>query len=278
MADCGCNDIPVYERAPEGFRSFTRGYFTSRDSALRVAKKRAKGGAKNVCVVHSAANRLYGEAWHVGYVETDSVATEPVPAAQEMAQETAEAVYEMPHATVEAKTVSAPPSTTPDVCTLAEYYELHIVPDRFRECIARGEAFGKIINSKKLYDLTHQSVRHEDQEVFDVVAIGAKLHYRGIMRIHKGGRSETLVEPKIVLQAGQAMGATAIACVHQHPSGDAHPSAGDAKVTERIKKACAAAGYGFFDHLVIGADQYYSFTDRKMYRIDAQGNARVMRM
>jgi DNA repair protein RadC len=47
-------------------------------------------------------------------------------------------------------------------------------------------------------------------------------------------------------------GATAIACVHNHPSGDPAPSSADVQVTRQLREAAKALDIELLDHVVVG--------------------------
>jgi DNA repair protein RadC len=47
--------------------------------------------------------------------------------------------------------------------------------------------------------------------------------------------------------------------VHNHPSGDPAPSAGDIDMTQEIKEAAGALGISLHDHVIIGRDGHASF-------------------
>ena len=47
-------------------------------------------------------------------------------------------------------------------------------------------------------------------------------------------------------------GATAVACVHNHPSGDPAPSAADVQVTRQLREAAKAIDIELLDHVIIG--------------------------
>ena len=56
--------------------------------------------------------------------------------------------------------------------------------------------------------------------------------------------------------------ASALICVHNHPSGDDTPSEEDKCFTRELCQAGAVLGIAVLDHIIIGGDTYYSFADR----------------
>lgn len=60
------------------------------------------------------------------------------------------------------------------------------------------------------------------------------------------GRYRALIEPAF------ALGASGMALVHNHPSGDPTPSKGDIRATRRIEALSLAMDIAFLDHAIIG--------------------------
>ena len=56
--------------------------------------------------------------------------------------------------------------------------------------------------------------------------------------------------------------AAAIIFVHNHPSGDPAPSQEDIELTRRLKEIADLFGIRLNDHVILGADRYYSLSDR----------------
>jgi len=50
--------------------------------------------------------------------------------------------------------------------------------------------------------------------------------------------------------------------IHNHPSGDAEPSAEDKALTARLKQAGELLGISVLDHIVIGDGRYVAFSEQ----------------
>ena len=50
--------------------------------------------------------------------------------------------------------------------------------------------------------------------------------------------------------------------VHNHPSGDPDPSPEDIAITQRLRECAELLGVRLCDHVIVGSDRYYSFSDR----------------
>jgi DNA repair protein RadC len=58
------------------------------------------------------------------------------------------------------------------------------------------------------------------------------------------------------------MAAAAVVFVHNHPSGDPAPSQEDLEITRRLKECGDLLAIRVLDHVILGGDRYYSFSDR----------------
>lgn len=50
---------------------------------------------------------------------------------------------------------------------------------------------------------------------------------------------------------------------HFHPTGDCFPSKEDRQITETLKNAAKLMQIKFLDHIIIGAGEFYSFTENE---------------
>lgn len=92
-----------------------------------------------------------------------------------------------------------------------------------------------------------------------------------LLRQHEatsGTASSSLVHPREVFREAIRHGASAVICLHNHPSGDPAPSAADIQVTRQLRDAARAVDIDLLDHVIIGRKTsdpagvgYYSFRD-----------------
>jgi len=64
-----------------------------------------------------------------------------------------------------------------------------------------------------------------------------------------------------ILQNAIKHNAPSIIVAHNHPSGSTTPSKDDKAFTKSLMMATKATGISFFDHIIIGDNRYFSFTD-----------------
>jgi DNA repair protein RadC len=84
--------------------------------------------------------------------------------------------------------------------------------------------------------------------------------------ITSGTANATLAHPREVFRVAIREAASAVICVHNHPSGDPFPSSGDLAVTKQLAAAAKTVDIPLLDHMImgrIGADPlgrgFYSF-------------------
>ena len=100
-----------------------------------------------------------------------------------------------------------------------------------------------------------------DQEYMVTVAINN--HYK-VVAIHEvaiGGRTDTAVAVKDLAKVAMLSGAHAIFIVHNHPSGDPHPSHEDLALTDAAKRQLKCLGVELLDHVIVGAEGHYSIIE-----------------
>ncbi len=105
-------------------------------------------------------------------------------------------------------------------------------------------------------------------EKFWVLCLNRKNRLLKQVEITSGTATSSLAHPREVFRAAIRYGATAVVCVHNHPSGDPAPSAADVQVTRQLRDAAKAVDIELLDHVIVGraaADPrglgYYSFRE-----------------
>ncbi len=95
-------------------------------------------------------------------------------------------------------------------------------------------------------------IRDLAQEVFIVVTLNAKNLAIQRHLVSIGTVNSALVHPRECFRPAILDGASAVVLGHNHPSGDATPSADDIKITRQLIQAGRHLGIKVMDHIVIG--------------------------
>ena len=101
-----------------------------------------------------------------------------------------------------------------------------------------------------------------DKEHFVLLAMNNKNRVNGFKVISTGSLTASVVHPREVWRSALHLCAAAVVFVHNHPSGDPAPSIEDQDITRRLKETGDVLGIRVLDHVVLGNDRFFSFSDR----------------
>lgn len=108
----------------------------------------------------------------------------------------------------------------------------------------------------------HGELGRKKHEIFYVVLLTNKNRKIREVKISEGSLTASLVHPREVYNPVIRDSAAAVIFVHNHPSGDPAPSPEDIEITRRLKEVGEVMGVRVLDHVVIGHERYFSFSDR----------------
>lgn len=80
-------------------------------------------------------------------------------------------------------------------------------------------------------------------------------------KLSTGGTASTVADVKMIVRSAVEKMAAGIVLIHNHPSGDPHPGMEDIRRTAEIRQAAACLDISLVDHIIIGGDKYFSFSD-----------------
>jgi DNA repair protein RadC len=101
----------------------------------------------------------------------------------------------------------------------------------------------------------------KEREAVVMIALDAKNRILAWHVASVGTLNASPVHPREIFRPAITIGAASIALAHNHPSGDTTPSSCDVAVTERIRQSGELLGIDLLDHIIVGADSYYSFAE-----------------
>jgi RadC-like JAB domain len=134
-------------------------------------------------------------------------------------------------------------------------------PQAFKQALQNARKLGPIKSSKDFYKLVKPYLLQQHQEVFIVLLLDVHNQVLGISELSRGARDRVMVPVPDVLRLPLVDGATGFVVAHNHPSGKIKPSQADKEVTKALKQGADAVNVLFIDHIIVGADGYYSFND-----------------
>lgn len=113
--------------------------------------------------------------------------------------------------------------------------------------------------------IVRDSSRGSRRETFFAVLLDRRHRVMSVQVVSTGSIDAVAVHPREVFSPAIRDGAAAVVVAHNHPSGDPTPSAEDRLVTERLREVGELVGICLLDHVVVGAERYYSFADEGFF-------------
>jgi DNA repair protein RadC len=117
----------------------------------------------------------------------------------------------------------------------------------------------RIQKAQDVVDYYYAEMRDKKKELFHILLLDVRYQIIRDVLISMGSLTETTVHPREVLKEVIKESAAAVIFLHNHPSGNPHPSKQDIELTDRLCKSCHMMGVKVLDHIVIGEDNFYSF-------------------
>lgn len=109
--------------------------------------------------------------------------------------------------------------------------------------------------------LLGNEIRDFDREVLSVINLDTKNRPINFNNVAVGGVNSVNVDIPNIFKTAIASNAAKVIVLHNHPSGDVHPSQEDREMTGRIVEAANMLNIPVLDHIIVGAgnDHFYSF-------------------
>jgi DNA repair protein RadC len=141
---------------------------------------------------------------------------------------------------------------------------VHQVAGRYLKDRTRGKAF--FGSSKVVFDYLFHSMRDLKREIFKVLLLNRKNELILDKDVFQGSLTGSAVYPREIMTLALEQSAAALIFVHNHPSGDPHPSAEDKRLTRDLVRAARVLAIQVLDHIIIGRNSYYSFADEGLIK------------
>lgn len=129
--------------------------------------------------------------------------------------------------------------------------------------ISRSQKSKSVIfhDSKEIAEYYMEQLRHEEQEHVVLIALDAKLRLICDKTLYIGTVSTCAVSARDIFRQALLTGASLIALLHNHPSGNATPSEADIKMTRDLRELGRKMEIPVYDHIIIGDRQYSSLNE-----------------
>jgi DNA repair protein RadC len=120
------------------------------------------------------------------------------------------------------------------------------------------------IDKNYIYDLYSLKYLSYTQEVVFVVYLDDRHQLIKEEILNIGSSNSTSLSFSEIVKNYYKNSAYSFLLLHNHPNGDSQPSEDDDFTTSDILKMCASLNINFYDHLIIGESNYYSYKERKV--------------
>lgn len=119
----------------------------------------------------------------------------------------------------------------------------------------------KFNNCEVVYKFYKEKIGNKKQEYFYCVYLDINKKIINEKLLFIGTINYSLVHPREIFKEAYLLGASAIICVHNHPSGNPIPSRQDYDITETLVNAGKILGVKVVDHIIVCKNNYYSFLE-----------------
>lgn len=116
-------------------------------------------------------------------------------------------------------------------------------------------------NPSSIADYFMEEMRHKEREELHLLMLDCRNKLISDVTISIGTINMAPASPREIFLKAVAGNAVSIILLHNHPSGDASPSADDIGITERILRAGELIGIPLLDHIIIGECRYVSLRE-----------------
>ena len=125
-----------------------------------------------------------------------------------------------------------------------------------------NEKIELINSSQKAFEYMQRYFMGLQVENFVVLYLNRAMKPIKLEKISEGGLSATVVDIRLIGKMALMNLASAVILAHNHPSGNLLPSESDMLLTDKIKKGLQLIDVQVSDHLIIGNNEFYSFSDQ----------------
>ena len=114
-------------------------------------------------------------------------------------------------------------------------------------------------SAQEIFDYLYHSMRDLAKEVFKVIYLNSQNQIIDTANLCEGTLNSSAISPREVMENAIKHRAASLIFVHNHPSGNSEPSAGDKEVTRDLVYAGSIMRIKVLDHIIIGNNRYFSF-------------------
>lgn len=134
----------------------------------------------------------------------------------------------------------------------------------------------RIGSSQDVVELAAPRLRGLQHERCDLLLINGGNEVVALEPLSEGSLTESPIYPREIVGRANRHHAAAFILIHNHPSGQSQPSAGDRQLTQELVLAGELLRIPMVDHVIVGRRDHFSFADHGLideYRRRARRSA-----
>lgn len=161
-----------------------------------------------------------------------------------------------------------------DECSCFTEFVEHLTPSKRKQALATVELYKRFLSKKDerkqikssadIFNEMRPLLESLTIEELWVMYLNQSNKVLAQKRLSVGGITETMADVRLILRYALQILSTNIVLVHNHPSGQVRPSLSDNQLTERLRQASKLLNIRLLDHVIIGGEKYFSYSDEGM--------------
>ncbi len=124
-----------------------------------------------------------------------------------------------------------------------------------------------VVTARMVFDIMMPQLKGLRHEECWILLLNDSSYMTSKIKLTSGGGRSTVIDVRQVVRFALERNASGIILVHNHPSGNPHPSNADVSQTDSLHKAAAACAIDLLDHVVVCDDCFFSFSEDRMYQM-----------
>ncbi|MEO8100896.1 MAG: DNA repair protein RadC [Betaproteobacteria bacterium] len=146
---------------------------------------------------------------------------------------------------------------------VAKYVQLQAVLEMSRRALDEKMKQSDALNSPQaVRDYLRLTLARLPHEVFVSVFLTAQNRVIAVEELFRGTLTQTSVYPREIVKRALAHNAAAVILAHNHPSGEASPSAADRSLTKALADALSLIDVRVLDHFIVAPGASLSFAEQ----------------
>lgn len=142
-------------------------------------------------------------------------------------------------------------------------YFLHFIPLIFRNYkISKQVPKDCLKTANDVFNYLGNSISHLAKEEFYMICLDNSNRVINHKMISSGNQNSVYIDIKAAVQFALASNANKVILLHNHPTGDPHPSQQDIATTKKMLVGFESSGIQLYEHIIVNyRDEFFSFAN-----------------